>query len=328
MVRRVAGFGLLWLLLAGGPAYAQLRRLLGSAPDTVGLARVLVRPAYYRLQISLVRIRRDAQGRPHASRPVRYHVRPRQYFYPASSIKLAAAVLALEKFDSLRATVPALQLSSPMRTDSAFLGQTRAWRDASAANDQASLGHYLHKMLLVSDNDAYNRLYEFVGPRDLNRDLHRLGLHRARLVQRLAVGDKPPGSRHTNPIRFFADTAGQQLLYAQPAAYWAGAYPATHVRPATIWVGSAYLGRRDSLIHQPLDLSQSNLLALRDLQRLLQAVVLPQTVPAQHRPALDSASRRQLLLALSQLPPQSRSPHYDSLHYPGTYAKFLLGAVG
>jgi hypothetical protein len=308
--------------------HAQLRRLLGPAPDTIGLARVLARPDCYRLQISLVRIRRDAQGHPRASPPVRYHVRPRQYFYPASSIKLAAAVLALEKFDSLRVTVPTLQLSSPMRTDSAFLGQTRAWHDSSTANGRASLGHYLRKMLLVSDNDAYNRLYEFVGPRDLNRGLHRLGLQRARLVQRLAVGDKPPGSRHTNPIRFFADTAGQQLLYAQPAAYWAGTYPSTHVRPATMRVGSAYLGRRDSLIHQPLDLSQSNLFALRDLQRLLQAVVLPQTVPAQHRPALDSASHRQLLVALGQLPRQSRSPRYDSLHYPGTYAKFLLGGGG
>jgi len=318
----------LWLWLAAGPAHAQLRRLLGPAPDTAGLGRVLMQPAHYCLQISLVRIWRDAQGRPHTARPVRYHLRPRAYFYPASTIKLAAAVLALEKFDSLRTIVPGLSLSSPMRTDSAFAGQTRAWRDTSAATGRASLGHYLRKMLLVSDNDAYNRLYEFVGPRALNAGLRRLGLRRARLVQRLAIGDKPPGSRHTNPVRFFADTAGRKLLYAQPAAYWAGVYPAAHLRPATMRVGRAYLGRYDSLIQQPLDLSRGNLFALRDLQRLLQAIVLPETVPARRRPALDSASRRPLLLALGQLPPQSRSPRYDSLRFLGTYAKYLLGGGG
>ncbi|NML66536.1 serine hydrolase [Hymenobacter sp. RP-2-7] len=269
MIRGKPGLVLLWLLLLAGPARAQLRRLLGPAPDTTGLARVLARPDYCRLQISLVRIRRDAQGRPHTARPVRYHLRPRQYFYPASTIKLAAAVLALEKLGRLRATVPALGLGSFMRTDSAFAGQTRAWRDTSAASGRTSLGHYLRKMLLVSDNDAYNRLYEFVGPRELNAGLRRLGLRHARLVQRLAIGDKPPGSRHTNPVRFFADTAGRQLVYAQPAAYWPAAYPAARFRPASMRVGRAYLGRHDSLLHQPLDLSKGNLFALRDLQRLL-----------------------------------------------------------
>ena len=63
-------------------------------------------------------------------------------------------------------------------------------------------------------------------------------------------------------------------------------------------VGRAYLGCPDSLIHQPLDLSQGNLFALRDLQRLLQAIVLPEPVPARRRLALDSADRLQLLLAL------------------------------
>jgi hypothetical protein len=183
-------------------------------------------------------------------------------------------------------------------------------------------------MLLVSDNDAYNRLYEFVGPRELNAGLHSLGLRRTRLVQRLAIGDKPPGSRHTNPVRFFADTAGHELLFAQPAAYWDAVYPAARRRPATMRVGHAYQGRHDSLIQQPLDLSQGNLFALRDMQRLLQAIVLPATVPPRHRPVLDSADRRQLLLALGQLPPQSLWPRYDSLHYPSTYAKYLLGGGG
>jgi hypothetical protein len=144
-------------------AQARLSRRLLAPTDTVGLSRVFARPGYYHLQISFVRVQRDAQGRPHLSRPVHCRLRPREYFYPASAVKLAAVVLALEKLNRLRLTTPSLTADAPMRTDSAFAGQTRAWRDTSAATGRPSVGHYLRKALLVSDNDAYNRLYEFVG---------------------------------------------------------------------------------------------------------------------------------------------------------------------
>lgn len=331
MKQAVLRIAVIWLgVLAACPTWAQARlpRQLLAAADTVGLGRVLARPDYYRLQISFVRVRRDAQGKPHLSRPVRYHVCPREYFYPASAVKLAAAVLALEKLNRLRTTTPSLTADSPMRTDSAFAGQTRAWRDTSAATGRASIGHYLRKALLVSDNDAYNRLYEFVGWQELNAGLRRLGLRRTRLVHRLSVGDQEPGTRHTNPIRFFADTAGQQLLFAQPAAYWAGSLPPARVQAATQHIGQAYLDGQGQRVNQPLDLSQKNVFALLDLQRLLQAVVLPETVPARQRPHLTPDDYARLREALSQAPAQSRTPRYDSLHYPATYAKFLLGGGG
>ena len=230
-------------LLAAQPAGAQRRlprRLLAPA-DTAGLGRVLARPDFYHLQISLVRVRRDARGLAHLARPVRYRVRPREYFYPASAVKLADGVLALEKLERLQATTPGLSPDSPMRTDSAFAGQTRAGRDTTAVSGRPSLGHYLRKMLLVSDNDAYNRLYEFAGPQELNAGLRRLGLRRARLVHRLSVGDGEPGWRHTNPVSFFADTAETQLVLAQSAVYWAAPMPPVRVRPASMQLGQAFI---------------------------------------------------------------------------------------
>ncbi|MVN79188.1 hypothetical protein GO988_22890 [Hymenobacter sp. HMF4947] len=317
-----------WLGTGAARAQPHLpRHLLPPSADTTGLNRVLARPGYYHLQISLVQVRRDARGLPHLSQPITYRLRPRAYFYPASAVKLAAAALALEKLHRLPPTL-SLTADLPMRTDSAFAGQTRAWRDTSAATGRPSIGHYLRKALLVSDNDAYNRLYEFVGPQELNAGLRRLGLRRARLVHRLAVGDQAPGTRHTNPIRFFADTAGRQLLYTQPAAYWAGPLPPARVRAASLHVGQAYVDAQNQRVPQPLDLSQKNVFALRDLQRMLQAVVLPESLPPRHRLHLTAADYARLREALSQTPAQSQSPRYDSLHYPATYAKFLLGGGG
>jgi hypothetical protein len=192
---------LLLLLAWPRPGVAQfsgspLRQVLRH--DSVGLARVLAHPDAYRLQLLYTRIRRDAAGRPHFH-SYGYRLRPREYFYPASTVKLAAAALALEKLRGLAAQVPGLTPESVMLTDSAFPGQTRVRRDTSSATGRPSVANYVRKALLVSDNDAFNRLYEFVGPAELNAGLLRLGLLHSRLLHRLSVGDQEPASRHTNP---------------------------------------------------------------------------------------------------------------------------------
>ena len=97
-----------------------LPRLLRA--DTARFGRVLRDPAAYRLQVLYTQINRDARGRPHF-RTFRYGVPPNQYFYPASTVKLPAAALALAKLRRLRAQVPGLTAASPLRLDSAFAGQ-------------------------------------------------------------------------------------------------------------------------------------------------------------------------------------------------------------
>ena len=326
MRRYVCAFLVLTLLLLSRPAAAQLsnplRQLLRR--DTTGLARVLAHPETYRLQILYCRIRRDAAGRPHFRR-YGYRLRPRDYFYPASTVKLAAAALALEKLRALSGQVAALTPETVMLTDSAFAGQTRVRRDTSSATGRPSLAHYVRKALLVSDNDAFNRLYEFVGPMELNAGMRRLGLRRSRLQHRLAVGDQEPGARHTNPVAFYADTAATQLLYRQPAAFYPGPWPRLGLRGESI--GQAYM-KGSQRVAGPLDFTQKNAFSLPDLQRLLRAVLFPESVPARRRLRLAPADVALLRQALSQAPRESIRPRYDAAHYPDTYAKFLLGGGG
>ncbi|UOQ99377.1 class A beta-lactamase-related serine hydrolase [Hymenobacter sp. 5317J-9] len=315
------------LLASAGPVAAQLRpnplrQVLRR--DTAGLGRVLAHPGAYRLQILYTQIRRDADGTPHFRR-YGYRVQPRQYFYPASTVKLAAAALALEKLRRLAAEHPGLGPETVMLTDSAFAGQTRVRRDSSSANGRPTLANYVRKALLVSDNDAFNRLYEFVGPAELNAGLARLGLRHSRLLHRLSVGDKEPGSRHTNPVAFYVDTAATQLLYRQPAGFYEGAWPALHLRGEGI--GQGYV-QGAQVVPGPMDFSQKNAFSLPDLQRLLQLVLFPESVPPAQRLRLAPADYALLRQALSQLPRESVSPRYDPAHFPDTYAKFLLGGGG
>ncbi|RZL15827.1 MAG: hypothetical protein EOO62_02920, partial [Hymenobacter sp.] len=68
------------------------------------LTKVLSHPATYQLQLIYTQINRDAHNVPHFTQHT-YHLNPRQYFNPASLVKLPVALLALEKLHTLPTSI-------------------------------------------------------------------------------------------------------------------------------------------------------------------------------------------------------------------------------
>ena len=162
----------------------------------------------------------------------------RIYFYPASTIKLAGALLALEKLNQLG--LAGVDLHTPVRIDSAYSRQTAVREDPTAPDGLPTIAHYIRKLFAVSDNDAYNRLYEFVGQQRLNEGLWEKGYRDVRLTHRLAIARSPEENRHTNPLAFYR---GDQVLYRQPLLAnphtWRAPAPIPkgegHIRDGTLW---------------------------------------------------------------------------------------------
>jgi hypothetical protein len=187
---------------------SMIEKILDNKPEQ--FKTILDNPEKYRLQILYTQIDRDEQNQPHFT-SYTYRVNPEEYFYPASTVKLAGAVLALEKLNELG--IAGLDKYTPLQVDSAYAGQSPVRDDSTSADGQASIAHYIKKLFLVSDNDAYNRLYEFVGQQRLNQSLHEKGFQDVQLVHRLAIFLSPDENRHTNPFRFYKDG---QVIYEQP----------------------------------------------------------------------------------------------------------------
>lgn len=311
-------------LLLALPVAAQpgnpLRRLLRHDTTAV-LRQVLREAAAHRVQIIYTQIRRDQQGRP-SFRSYTYRLRPQEYFYPASTVKLPTVAIALEQLNGWNCKgIPLPHRESPLRIDSAFAGQTRVLTDSTAPGGRPSIGQYVRKVLLVSDNDAYNRLYEWVGQGPLNERLPRLGLRRTRIIGRLAVGDKEPGSRHTNPFTFWLDSAGQTVVSRYPAQF--NAQPLPPLRARRIRIGQAYM-EGEKRIGQPFDFSTKNAFPLREQQQVLRALLFPESLPWRRRFQLEDADHAFLRRYLSLPPRLSQHPRYDPAHYPDNYAKYLL----
>lgn len=279
------------------------------------LAPVIQRAAEYELQIIYTQVDRDAQNQPHFT-PHTFNLDARQYFNPASMVKLPTAALALEKLHQLRQ--PGLTRRSPMATGVAHACQTAAPYHPSPDSDRVNtVGNYVKRMLLVSDNNAYNRLYEFLGQAPLNERLWQLGYPSVRITRRFAPCDTA-ANRYTNPINFY-DAATGQIIYRQPPAV----NPRSFNQPlGRITKGHAYqAGGR--IIQAPYDFTTANYLPLRDVTMMLRAVLFPESVPPTQHFNLLPADYAFLRRYLYSTPHGSGYSPYRSPSYFDAYKKYL-----
>ena len=283
--------------------------LLRQSPN---LESVLRNPNH-RVQVIYTQIDRNKNGRPSFIHHY-YKVQPDQYFYPASTVKLPAAILALQKLNELG--VEGLDKMTTMITEAAFSGQTPVYNDPTSEDGRPSIAHYIKKILLVSDNDAFNRLYEFLGQEYLNNTLLRLGYDSAQIIHRLDISLSEEQNRATNPVRFY-DTASR-IVYEQPLVVSKLPY-----QQRRTLMGKGYL-KNDELVEAPFDFSQKNRLTLVDLHSILMSVLFPEQVRKDQQFNLTKDDYTFLYRYMSMWPRESAFPQYDTITYPDAYAKFLL----
>ena len=289
-----------------------LEKLLKSQQER--FSTVMENPARHRVQILYTQIDRNAKNRPHFTE-YSYRLDPGEYFYPASTVKLPVSLMALQKLRQIDR--PGLDKYTTMLTDSAHTGQVRVWTDSTSETGMPSLAHYIRKVFLVSDNDAYNRLLEFCGLEYLNEGLQQKGYDHTRIVRRFYSASDREFQRRSNPIRF---VKGDELIYAQPETYATRDY----LWPEPILLGQGQL-IGDSLVAGPMDFSTTNVLSLRDLHDMMQAVIFPEDVPEKRRFDIGDEDYLFLYQYLSQQPRETHYPDYrDYERYPDGYAKFFL----
>ncbi|HYE56144.1 MAG TPA: serine hydrolase [Chitinophagaceae bacterium] len=281
------------------------------------LKQVLSQPDTFQYQLIYTKIDRDRKNRPHFTNYY-LHVNKDRYFNPASTVKMPLAFLALEKLNELK--IAGLTRETAMLTDSSFEAQSSVLKDTSAANGLPSIAQYIRKIFLVSDNDAYNRLYEFIGQETINKKLWQKGYPGIRITRRF-VRMTEEQNRHTNAIRFMQ---GDKLLYRQEPTYSKVLFDFSK----KLLVGKAHYNRDEKLVNEPMDFTTHNNFPLEDQQKILQSVLFPSSVPARQRFNLTEDDYRFLYHYMSAYPSESRHPAYDTSVYFNSYTKFFLFKSG
>ncbi len=269
----------------------------------------------WNVQILYTRVDRDSKGNPELQ-TFPFHVDPARYFYPASTVKLPVVLLALQRLNELKDN--GIDKNTTMITERETAGQSAVYNDPTTPDGRPTIAHYIKKILMVSDNDAFNRLYEFLGQGYINAELHKRGYSDVQILHRLSIALSEDENRQTNPIQFMGPD--HKVLYTQR-----GQWNKQQYAPRNDLLGLGYYSG-EKLVNSPMDFSRKNRISLPDLHEILLSLVFPNKVPANKRFNITEDDRLFVLRYMSQLPTESMYPPYkaDTLNYWPAYGKFLL----
>jgi hypothetical protein len=239
-----------------------------------------------------------------------YNVSPSNYFYCASLVKLPVAVLSLQKLNEIGVSPNAI-----MYTDSSRACHRKVRKDTTSANGYPSVGQYIKRMLLVSENEAYGRLYEFLGVDYIHGNLRKMGFPDVRIMNRYDGNCAGKDNLITNPVTFL-DSA-LNVVYRQQEQYATGNY---ELPVKNTFVGKAYYDAGGKKINSPRSFATSNYMRLTDCHLLLRELIYDE----EKKFNINGEQRQFLLQQLSMFPRQSASPRYDPKVYYDSYKKYLF----
>ena len=293
-----------------------LKHILDNATSPA-IAKVMAHSDAYELQIIFSPVHREDNE----VSIERYSlgVDPSHYFYPASTVKLPVALLVLERLSELRRDHPSLSVYHPIATDSSRAPQTAMVLDSCSEIGQPTLVSLIQQVFAISDNNAYNRLYEFLGPAYINEKLKAKGIFtNSRIVTRVGVGGfTSEDNQHLNPFHFLSD--GDTVL-SLPARHSPYAIDNTGLK--RLHKGDGYI-RDGQLIKGPFDMSAKNFINLNDLERCMMTFVLPELYNPEQRYKMSSSDREIIRHAMTSIP-SDFSCHKDNEDYYDSYVKFFM----
>ncbi len=290
--------------------YAQ-KNILKKILQAPCFAKVLQNKKKHKLQILYTQIDRDGAGKAVLT-SYRYGVSDKNYFYPASLVKLPVCALALEKLTEIQQKNPDITLETALQFGANRASQTSLTKDTLSPTGYPHLANYIKRALVVSDNETYNRLYEFLGQGYIQEKLQAKGYARSLIAHRLSrpIYDEVE-ERHTNPCAFVVDS---QQVWQQNAQYNAKPHQLAYQNTR---VGKAYF-KRGELIKKPYQFKGRSFLPLVEMQKMLQAIVLPETLPATARFQLTDENYAFLRQCLGMYPREAGFSGADN------YMKYFL----
>ncbi|MGB5377003.1 MAG: serine hydrolase, partial [Muriicola sp.] len=271
-------------------SYDPLDQALASNDPRI--RQVMDDPQPYDLQIRFTRIFREKDSV--RFKDYDFQVDRNKYFYPASTVKFPIAVMALEKINA------ADKLS--INTSFYVEGDTL----------ETTFGQEVIKIFAVSDNDANNRLLEFLGQDAINNSFKSKNIGPARISHRLSVPDADEVT--TRPLIVYLNDSTTASLAGSTNT------PAAPLPLEGITKGSGYY-ENDSLIHDPFNFSLKNYYPIETQHGVLKRIIFPETFPENERFNLSSSQREFLLNAMKILPKEAG---YNPVDYYDSYGKFLL----
>ena len=309
------------IITALHPCFSQsniLLEIIDNSGLDVKYHKLFENPSKYHFQVIYTQVTRDSIGVAHLKKHYLYSPN-KKYYYPASLVKLPLVALALEKIDSLH-KIYGITKDTRLMIDSSFVCETKEVNDSTAANNYPSIAQYIRRMLLVSDNYAYNRIYEFLTPRYINRRLHEMGYPDAMINQRFNPNCDSTANRYTNTFTFLSDSG--TVMYKQPGDSNMGNIK--NCAEHTI-IGKGFV--EGEKVKSARDFRRNNYMPFKNENDILLSIIFPKNYPPSSRFRITPEDYKFLYTYMGMLPRESEHPHYKQADYADNLKKYIYYGV-
>jgi hypothetical protein len=237
------------------------------------------------------------------------------YFYPASTAKLPVAALALQRIRELQAAGVNIDSNTPFHIRDRD-NHPIALEDSTALSGTLSIAHLIKKIFLVSDNDAYNYLFDFLGTDYINSQLRDNGLKETSIHHKFLFG----ADNNTTWEYYFLDE--QDTLYKQQSIHAKELISNGNLKKMIKGIG--YLDGNE-LVNKPFDFSKKNRISIHDLEGILKRIVFPEILDSDERFGLLEEDYEFLQYWMSRNTLESNDPDYSSdPDLYDSYVKFFI----
>lgn len=278
------------------------------------IRKVMINKKKHEIQILLSQVKRDKYGNISFIEDS-YQLDENKYFYPASTAKLPIAILVLQKIKFLRDQGITINADTPFLIKNKK-GEIIIDKDPTNINGDVTINHLIKKIFLVSDNDAYNYLFDFLGRDYINNELIKRGLKQTQIHHKfLSEADNINNWEYT-----FIDENRNKIFHKSSISSKKIMKP--HKLEGVL-KGRGYISSGE-LINNPMNFGQKNRISMRDLQGILKRIIFPEEFNKEQRFELDDTDYKFLRYWMSRSTLESNYPNYKDQEYWDSYCKFFI----
>ena len=267
----------------------------------------------HEVQILFTRIHRDSSGLPKFERH-NFQVNSKQYFYPASTVKFPVAILALQKIRKLQSQGIPVTADTPFKV--LFSENLIKKTDSTHPKNNLTIAHLIKKIFLVSDNMAYNYLFDFIGSDDANKAIHNIGITNFNLSHKFSDSE----NENTTPRFIFFNQKGDTIYNQAPII---SNQKIKNTNLGGVLKGKGYI-KDGILIGESMDFSEKNYVSISALHQILERIIFPKLFSKKKQFTIEPEDYFFLRYWMSRTPNEVTIPFYDRETFFDSYCKFFI----
>ena len=288
---KIIKYSLIFTLIFIENSYAQSIRSILKNSESELINYVYKNKEKFEVQIILTELKKRKNG--FTIHKKKFNVDKKNYFYPASSIKLPIALLTIEKINEN----PNLNINSEfsIKGDSIITTFKKEITD----------------LFIISSNESYNRLFEFLGQDYINKKLKQKGFKDFSISHRLST--KESDNLKTKEINFYRNGEINQIQKS------INNKPLTKLNLKNLNKGIGFI-LDNELQNKSMDFSRKNYFSIEELNNILIFLFFPEI--SKNKKFNLSKSQNLLIQKLMSSTPFEMG--FDKNIYPNNYNKFFI----